>query len=309
LYNVRMDRYRGLINLFSALGGGLANNDVSTATDEASKPGSIDWTGRLLKNEETHWLVELSGVYDGGAVLPAWRDLSSRFPREIGNYYLLPQRQGQIKARDKERASWYRLFIGSFPYKQFAEDYCAKLSTGQQRCTVVSSESIADKGDFVPPDSLAQQVSSDTWDDVAAKTTTLSTPDSGVKKLNPLETGQYAVEVQDLFWLVAMSDVYYGINIAAAWRKLVTQFPAQMKNRIILPRREAQINSASEELDFGYKLFIAKFFEKQSAEDFCTMLLAGLQRCSVVSSQLLAEKEGVNVPLASGSEADQGGKP
>ena len=106
-----------------------------------------------------------------------------------------------------------------------------------------------------------------------------------------------------------MTDVYYGNNIAAAWRNLVAQFPAQMKNRIILPRREANINSASEERDFGYKLFIAKFFEKQSAENLCTIMRAGLQRCSVVSSQSLAEKEGVNAPLGTGSEAYQGGKP
>ena len=334
LHNVRLDRYRGLINLFSALGGGIANIDmlsdeeiriqkligeVQAASsdkakktvikqDEANKPGSIDWTGRLLKNEETHWLVELSGVYDGGAIFPAWRDLSHRFPYELGNYYLFPQRQGQIIARGQERASWYRLFVGSFPYRHFAEDYCAKLSAGLQRCAVVSLESIAGKGDFVAPAALAQLISSNTWDAAELKTPT-PPPDSSVKPPNQLETGQYVVEAQDPFWLVEMTDVYYGNNIAAAWRNLVSQFPAQMKNRIILPRREANINSASEERDLGYKLFIAKFFEKQSAEDFCTILRAGLQRCSVVSSQLLAEKEGGNGPPATGSEADQGGKP
>jgi|GEM_PF-339299 len=306
LYNVRMDRYRSLINLFSALGGGIANDDLSTSTDEANKPGSIDWTGRLFKKEETHWLVELSGVYDGGAVLPAWRDLSSRFPHEIGNYFLFPQRQGQIKALDKERASWYRLYVGSFPYKQFAEDYCAILTAGQQRCTVVSSESIAEKGEFVPPATLAQQLISTTWDDAPAKTTTAPPPDSGVKKLNQLKTGQYAVEEQDKFWLVAMSDVYYGNNIAAAWRNLIAQFPAQMKNKIILPRSEAHTNTAREERDFVYKLFIAKFLEKQTAEDFCTILRAGLQHCSVISSQSFAEKESVQTLSATDREPVKG---
>jgi NodT family efflux transporter outer membrane factor (OMF) lipoprotein len=195
-YNVRIDRYRSLVNLFSALGGGIPNNDASPTgelhfqslnkelattssrkteqanknQDEANKPGSIDWTGRLLENEKTNWLVELSGVYDGGAVLPAWRDLSTRFPREIGNYYLLPQRQGQIIVRDKERSSWYRLFVARFPDRQIAEEFCAILRAGQQRCTVVSSESIDGKGDFVAPATFAQPISSATWDDLAVKT-------------------------------------------------------------------------------------------------------------------------------------------
>ena len=654
LYNVRMDRYRSLINLFSALGGGIANNDAATSADGemqtlklnsevgtessqkveqpevnqdvAKKPGSIDWTGRLLKNKETHWLVELSGVYDGGAVLPAWRDLSRRFPRETENYYLFPQRQGKIMARDKERASWYRLFVGSFPYKRFARDYCAKLSEGQLRCTVVSSESIAENGEFIPPATLAeqerldkikpeedlqlaekqeterialakaeqerldkikpeeerqlaekheiervalakaeqerldkikleeeqqltekqemervalakaeqerldkikleeeqqltekqemervalakteqerldkikleeeqqltekqemervalakteqerldkikleeeqqlaekqeterialakveqerldkikleeeqqlaekqemervalakteqerldkikleeeqqlaekqekerialakaeqerldnikleeeqqlaekqemervalaeaeqerldnikleeeqqlaekqemervalakaeqerldkikleeerqlaerqemervatakaQQVSSAILDEVPVKTITPHPLESGEKKLGPLETAQDAVEVQEPFWLVEMSDVYYGDNIAAAWRSLIAQFPALMKERIILPRRVAHINDAGEEGDFEYKFFIAKFLEKQSAENFCTILSAGLQSCSVVSSQSIANTEGVLSP-------------
>ena len=303
-HNVRMDRYRSLVNLFGALGGGIPNNDASagegiriqalnkemaTASsrrteqgernqDEANKPGSIDWTGHLLNNGETHWLVELTGVYDGGAVLPAWRDLNSRFPREIGSYSLLPQRQGQIKVRDKERASWYRLFVAQFPAKHSAEEFCAILSKGQQRCSVVSSETIAGKGDFVAPATLAQLISAATWDAVAVKTTT-----------PPPHTGNL-----HQFWLVAMSDMYDRNTITAAWRDLITQFPAQMKNTTILPRCQTRMNSTSGEVAHLYQLFIATFPEKQAAEEFCTMLRTGQQRCSVVSSHLFAEKEGVN---------------
>jgi hypothetical protein len=191
-----VDRYRSLVNLFSSLGGGIPNNDASPdeeihfqslnkelATASSRKPaqpernqeetnesGRIDWAGSLLKEGKTHWLVELSGVYDGGAVLPAWRDLRTRFPGEIGNYSLLPQRQGQIKVRDKERSSWYRLFVARFPDRQIAEEFCAILRAGQQRCTVVSSESIDGKGDFVAPATFAQPISSATWDDLAVKT-------------------------------------------------------------------------------------------------------------------------------------------
>lgn len=223
-YNVRMDRYRGLINLFSALGGGVAlgesrhggdalpgegtrpappageighgavlaeadampkaENDAAQSQPEnqpQSQPenqsGSIaakvdavshseaqaegiDWAGNLLRSGANHWLVELSGVYDRGAVLPAWRDLHARFPRQlIENRILLPQRQGQVNAAGKERASWYRLFIATFPDKKMAEEFCATLSAGQQRCGVVSSQSLAGKGDFVAPSILEQSES------------------------------------------------------------------------------------------------------------------------------------------------------
>ncbi|MDD5300391.1 MAG: efflux transporter outer membrane subunit [Gallionella sp.] len=210
-YNVRMERYRGLINLFSALGGGVhggdalpgegtrpapmageadhgavlaetgampkAENDaaqnqlenqpenqsgsiaakVDTASHNNAQTEGVDWAGNTLRGGATHWLVELSGVYDRGAVLPAWRDLHVRFSRQlIESRILLPHRQGQVNAAGKERASWYRLFIATFSDKQMAEEFCAALSAGQQRCGVVSSQSLAGKGDFVAPSILEQ---------------------------------------------------------------------------------------------------------------------------------------------------------
>ena len=186
-YNVRMERYRGLVNLFSALGGGVApggdtrDRDAmpgegalqkagkATAQDRAGGVPSlvdlaanarvgresralaqrIDWAGNLL--QDSAWLVELSGVYDRSAVLPAWRDLNARFAREAGSLVLFPQRQGQVNAAGKERASWYRLFAGIFTGKKMAEEFCAALRAGHQRCGVVSRQSLAGKGDFVAP--------------------------------------------------------------------------------------------------------------------------------------------------------------
>ncbi len=317
-HNVRMDRYRNLVNLFRALGGGIPNNDaavdgeiliqaftaassgksaqVEKSQDEASNPGSIDWTGRLLKNGETHWLVELPGVYDGGAVVPAWRDINTRFPQDVGSYSLLPQRQDQIKIRDKERASWYRLFVASFPDKQRAEQFCVTLGKGQQRCSVVSSESIDGKGDFVAPPTLAQQISSGALAGLEVKAA-LPPPHTGNEKNLPQ------------FWFVAMSDLYDRNTITDAWRNLIAQFPVQMKNKVIFPRRQFRMNSTREAHVSSYQLFIAKFLEKQAAEEFCSMLRVGQQRCSVVSSQLFAEKEGTDAPPKTGRDAYQGIEP
>ena len=186
-YNVRLDRYRGMVNLFSALGGGVPGDDAmpgegvrpappagampkpenNAAQDQAGgmvtiadvvakaqvkKTGDrVDWGGNALRSGATHWLAELPGVYDRGAVLPAWRDLRARFPKQIENQILLPQRQGQVDAAGKERASWYRLFVGTFHSKKMAEEFCAALRGGQHRCGAVSSQSLAGKGDFVVP--------------------------------------------------------------------------------------------------------------------------------------------------------------
>lgn len=220
-YNVRLDRYRGLVNLFGALGGGVPSGDtmpgkgtrpvplksVASKTDraagevDAALPGNdskvggdiakggensgsflkdilgamftailpsgarpeeveagVDWAGNSLRNSTNHWLAELSGVYDRGAVLPAWRDLRARFPQQVDSRILLPQRQGQVDAAGKERASWYRLFIGTFPSKKMAEEFCATLRAGQQRCSVASSHSLAGKGDFVAPSDQSDRV-------------------------------------------------------------------------------------------------------------------------------------------------------
>jgi NodT family efflux transporter outer membrane factor (OMF) lipoprotein len=201
-YNVRLENYRNLTNLFSALGGGVTSGDampgdgerpaklaseieygavlpetgeqsgaespsktdvrtvrLDTTQPERRKTDGVDWDGKSWHGGE--WLVELSGVYDRGAVLPAWRDLSVRFPQLVEKHSLLPQRQGQVKAGDKERASWYRLYITSFSDKKNAEQYCAVLAAGQQRCAVVSSRSISGKGDFAAPPVSAQNAISE----------------------------------------------------------------------------------------------------------------------------------------------------
>jgi NodT family efflux transporter outer membrane factor (OMF) lipoprotein len=201
-YNVRLESYRNLTNLFSALGGGVTSGDampgegvrpaklareieygaiLGETADEsgaAQRSGSeplavqldttqfnrgeadgVDWDGKSWRSGE--WLVELSGVYDRGAVLPAWRDLHARFPQRMEQRILLPQRQGLVKSEEKERASWYRLYISSFSDKKKAEEYCAGLAAGQQRCEVVSSRSISGKGDFAAPPLSAQNAISE----------------------------------------------------------------------------------------------------------------------------------------------------
>ncbi|MBI5439141.1 MAG: efflux transporter outer membrane subunit [Nitrosomonadales bacterium] len=534
-YNVRMERYRGLVNLFSALGGGVPEGDAmpgegvrpapsagepgygavfaetgampKAENDAAQRAGGVaakadrvagaqprkeaeriaemvDWAGNSLRGGANHWLAELSGVYDRGAVLPAWRDLRARFPRQVESRILLPQRQGQVDAAGKERASWYRLFVGTFPGKKMAEEFCATLRAEQQRCGVVPSQSLAGKGDFVAPSDQpgsviarvgaaseaanqdmaqvkgVQKTRGQAEQPVTAQTSPQAVSQAGqateagapvekqaapetvqpAKTMQPAETvaaqlldsspetlvehwmkdwaeknvdgylshydigfqpgdgkdrgaweanrrrriteattikvraenlkierhnelmatarfvetievGSYkktsrkqlllarrnrdgewkiweekeetkaeaarAKAVQDAkaalaatpsgkeqfdgvdwsdqqFWLVEMSDVHDRNTVTAARLDLLTRYPAQMKNREILLRRQGGMSNAGEERASRYQLFIARFPEKQMAEEFCATLRAGQQRCGVVSSQSLAGKDGLN---------------
>ncbi len=140
-YNVRMERFRGLVNLFSALGGGVPDDDVIPGAAVGAGADGVDWAGDSVRDRV--WLVELSGVYDRGAVLPAWRDLRARFPGLTESRALFPHRMGQVDTAGKERASWYRLFITAFSGKQTAEEFCQALRAGQQRCDVAPSRVLA----------------------------------------------------------------------------------------------------------------------------------------------------------------------
>jgi len=513
-YSVRMERYRGLVNLFSALGGGVPGGDAmpgdgtrpaplageadygmawseagatpktEVAQKQAENPllgnvakvdgasrtkvqaDGIDWAGDALRGNTNPWLVELTGVYDRGAILPAWRDLRARFPRQIASRTLLPHRQGQVNAADKERASWYRLYVATFSDQKEAEEFCATLGAGQQRCAVVSAQTLAGKGNFVAPpvsnhpgSAVAEAVPAeaeygtkaaveaevtpvaiavsapapavaeaspptptvgsgseadvlqsvqgwavawsnknvrdylaaytpdfkqsgmnhDAWKkrrlkligaaktiEVALSGISVSVPDSShatvsfvqhyrsdtlysqvektlqmtkqsdrwliaeehvVKPARILEKAATTAEVNQTaspvseatpmgnrrfdgvdwsgqqFWLVEMFDAHFRRAITGVWLDLLTRFPAQMKNRTILPRRQAVINDEGENLPARYQLFIAKFPEKQEAEKFCAMLRAEQQHCGVVASQSLAQRYGLNAPQA----IEQGG--
>ena len=516
-YSVRMERYRGLVNLFSALGGGVpggdampgdgarpaplageadygmawsgagampkAENNVAQKQPEnqlrsnVAKVGTaphtkvihtdgVDWAGDALRGGATPWLVELSGVYDRGAVLPAWRDLRARFPQQIESRTLLPHRQGQVNTADKERASWYRLFVAAFPEQKEAEEFCTILHAGQQRCGVVSAQSLAGKGDFVAPSSehlgiaaagaasaeaeqgtkaaveaeatpvtiavfapvsavaeaspptptvdagsetdvlqsvqgwaaawsnknvrdylaaytpdfkqsgmnhdawknrrlkligaakmievalsgisvsvhdsshatvsFAQNYRSDTLYSQVEKTLQLTkqsdrwliAEERVVKSAKILEktpttaeanqTANPAREASPLgnrrfdgvdwsgqqFWLVEMFDSHFRRAITGVWLDLLTRFPAQMKNRTILPRRQAIPSDEGENRPSRYQLFIAKFTNKQEAEEVCAMLRAEQQHCGIVPSQSLAQRYGLNTPQEGGSDRD-----
>ena len=96
----------------------------------------IDWQQQLWREPGEHWLVEVAGLYERTTIAPAWRDLQERFVL-VRDRVLLPQQSGLVANEEKERASWFRIYIARNPDQAAAEQLCEALQAKQQRCRVV----------------------------------------------------------------------------------------------------------------------------------------------------------------------------
>lgn len=97
-----------------------------------------------LREQGSHWYVELSGIYDRGTLASAGRDLHARMPGLMKDIELLPMQQGRVEDADGERASWYRLFASRFPTQEAAEGFCTQLRMHQQRCRAMSAGAVSE---------------------------------------------------------------------------------------------------------------------------------------------------------------------
>lgn len=359
-YSIRLDRYRGLVNLFSSLGGGVASADAvpgeglrpallaaqldygsvlspadntaaaqhrDTPTQDTLKKGyakhasrtlpfparlsskellqRIDWAGDTLKNDKSPWLVEISGVYDSAAILPAWRDLNARYPLPLKQRTLLPQRQGEVSIENKERASWYRLYLASFDDAKSAADFCKALDSGQQSCKPVKPDDIKDRGDFVAPPAvtdankplahaevqpLPAQPEIPAPASAPAAAATLETPAVQPQTADTTDSSGTGVSWSEQeFWLIAMSDAYSRNDIAAGWRNFKTRFATELKGKSIMPRR--QDNTGKPDGTAVYQLFVAPFNSADEAAALCATLSKEQQHCTVASSRSLSRED------------------
>lgn len=154
LHRVRMERFRGVVSLFAAMGGGIPVGDAlpgkgtrparfaatgnTPVTDEDL--AAIDWRASSLENKEAPWLVELAGLQDRQGVVHVWRDLRQRFSAALGEKKFFPRLQGRVASNSEERATWYRVFIGAFGDQAGALDFCRTLEAGMMRCRPLAAE-------------------------------------------------------------------------------------------------------------------------------------------------------------------------
>ena len=119
-YNVRLERYRGLITLFSALGGGVSKG-VSQLGDGVQP-------------------LPLTAEIGFGAILSATVP-KPNIPRDMEAKNIALKNKA-----DKSHASVETAV--QFPDLQVADMLCATLPAGQQHCRDVSSQTLLEKDDF-----------------------------------------------------------------------------------------------------------------------------------------------------------------
>lgn len=176
-HNIDMLRYRALVSLFTALGGGVqaggplpgkGNRPAAPAdtyagfaivrqSDEAPArtPDGLALSVALgSAPEDVAWLVELAGVFDRPAVAAAWRDLKARFPDLMEDRFLLPRRRAEAEKAGNDPAPLYQVFLARFATSAEAEAACARLRESQVRCKVIASGSMpaANAGGAPAPD-------------------------------------------------------------------------------------------------------------------------------------------------------------
>lgn len=138
--NIDLQRYRALINLFTALGGGTASGDPLPGKGKRPAAPAADDAGRVLtdiaQNQVTaqalaqgEWQLELAAVTDAAGIAAAWRDLQLRFPD------LMFQRT--VAARKQDGAG-LRVFLARFATGAEAEIACARLREQAIACRTVA---------------------------------------------------------------------------------------------------------------------------------------------------------------------------
>ena len=157
---VKLGLCHGYISLFHALGGGV--NVAEPLPGKGVRPGmtlvagsgkmppqlkstaAIVWENAADKASaavENYWQVELSGLYHRQTVEPAWRDLATRYPKQMENRFMRPRLQGRVEGNADGKMSWYRLYINQFSTPDEAHQLCAAFQANYQRCRVISSHS------------------------------------------------------------------------------------------------------------------------------------------------------------------------
>lgn len=154
-HRISMERHKGLVSLFSALGGGIPRNSPAPSRGSppadainiefATRAAPIRFLPHALEAEagRHYWLVELAGLQDRAGVTHVWRDLTHRFPELMSDRFILPRLQGRVASEKEEQAAWYRVFIATFASAEPAKAFCDRLSAALMRCRVLASDSPA----------------------------------------------------------------------------------------------------------------------------------------------------------------------
>lgn len=212
---IKMDRYRGYVTLFQALGGGadfgqripgkgvrpspvrgkFAGVAATPQAKEASPVKGVEWAAgdTVLDNSgwkvEGFWQVELPGLYLRSSIAPTWRDLRTRYPTLMEGHIVRPRQNGKVGDSADNRSTWYRLYVAKFPTPLAAHEFCTAMKADYQRCRVTSSTS----DETVPPPAQPQgKTTSSTPQDKAAPAPIAAEKPATTQELPARETPRLA---------------------------------------------------------------------------------------------------------------------
>jgi outer membrane protein, multidrug efflux system len=143
-HNIDLQRYRSLVNLFSALGGGTAGSAPLPGKGKRPPVPAAHEAGRVLAAPaqpgtspaasqpllEGEWQLELAGATDAAAIAATWRDLQLRFPDMMA--------RRTVAARKPEHdGGGLRVFLARFATASDAEIACARLREQHIACRAI----------------------------------------------------------------------------------------------------------------------------------------------------------------------------
>jgi NodT family efflux transporter outer membrane factor (OMF) lipoprotein len=161
LNRIRLENFLALVELFQAIGGGADSSDsfpgkgrrpvpppevevgLVQSVEHPDNPAVQLSPSKLVDGYGKRWLAELPGVSSYASVLAARRDLYARFPDLMTRQRIVLVRQDgrSAQGQDRERLSWYRIFVGAFPDAAASEHFCAVLKTQFMRCNALPNSS------------------------------------------------------------------------------------------------------------------------------------------------------------------------
>lgn len=156
LQGVVRDRYKGLVTLFAALGGGTTVDASDSGGDQGSDVASTGDSGPRLaaattlgspRADDGAWLVGMAGLQDDEGVASVRRDLDQRFAEVMQGRRVIARRVGELGDDSPLHTAWYRVFVGGFAAQDEADGFCRALSEQMQRCQVVAAGDATDHQD------------------------------------------------------------------------------------------------------------------------------------------------------------------
>lgn len=153
-HNIDLQRYRALVNLFTALGGGTAGGEPLPGKGKRPPAPAADDSGRVLAEgllpaplaastaapapvPQGEWQLELAAATDAAAIAEVWRDLQVRFPDMMSQRTLAARKP----ARD---GAGLRVFLAQFASAADAEIACARLREQHIACRTVGPGAMPD---------------------------------------------------------------------------------------------------------------------------------------------------------------------